>query len=192
MFCLAGAVWERSIAPSTRGLDRPVAIKVLRDGESGDEERFANEVRLLARFSHPNLVRVLDAGEFGRRGYLVMELIEGATLAQRLSTGPLSDRETAHIGAGIADALGYVHAHGIIHRDIKPANVLLDTNGGAHLADFGIARLLDTTGFTMTGMMLGTPAYLAPEQVEGREIGPAADVYSLGLVLYECLSGHRA
>ena len=173
-------------------LNRPVAVKVLRDAEGADAARFETEVQMLARFVHPNLVRLLDAGDLDRRPFLVMDLVAGPTLAQRLSVGRLSSAETVTVGSGIAAALAYVHAAGIVHRDIKPANVLLDETGTAHLADFGIARLIDTTGLTATGLTLGTPAYLAPEQVQGGAIGPAADVYALGLVLIECLSGRRA
>jgi len=173
-------------------LDRPVAVKVLVQVAGADEVRFHAEVRTLARLAHPNLVRLLDAGEADGRLYLVMELIEGETLAARLARGALGENETARIGAGVAAALAYVHAAGIIHRDVKPANILLDGDGRAHLADFGIARLVDTTGLTATGLALGTPAYLAPEQVQGGDVGPAADLYALGLVLIECLSGRRA
>ena len=173
-------------------LDRPVAIKLLRNADGGDDERFAAEVRLLARFAHPNLVRILDAGEIDDRPFLVMELIEGSTLARRVADGPLPPGEVASIGAGIAAALGQVHAEGIVHRDVKPANVLLDRAGTPFLADFGIARLVDTTGLTATGLLLGTPAYLAPEQVQGAGVGPPTDVYALGLTLLESLTGRRS
>ncbi len=172
-------------------LDRHVAIKMLADAPGADERRFQAEVRTLARFSHPNLVRILDAGDVDGRLYLVMDLIEGTTLAERLHDGPLDHNEVVAIGASIASALAYVHGEGIVHRDIKPANILLDARGGAYLADFGIARLVNTTGMTATGLLLGTPAYLAPEQVRGEDIGAPADVFALGLVLIECLSGER-
>ncbi len=173
-------------------LDRRVAIKILRGNDVTDARRFSAEIHILARLVHPSLVRILDAGDLDGRAYLVMDLIEGPNLAQRLAAGPLSGRESAQLGASIASALAHVHDAGIIHRDVKPANVLIDQSGGAHLADFGIARLADTTGMTVVGLTLGTPAYLAPEQVDGTAVGASADVYTLGLVLIECLSGHRA
>jgi eukaryotic-like serine/threonine-protein kinase len=173
-------------------LDRLVAVKVLRDTAGADDARFQAEVRTLARFVHPNLVRLLDAGEYHGEPYLVMDLVEGPTLAQRQSSGRLSQAEVANVAVGIASALAYVHTAGIVHRDVKPANVLLDRDGVAHLADFGIARLVDTTGLTAAGSAVGTPAYLAPEQVQGLAVTAAADVYALGLVLLECLTGRRA
>jgi serine/threonine protein kinase len=183
-----GAVYR---ALDTR-LDRAVAVKLLSGAPGADEQRFRAEVRTLARFVHPNLVRLLDAGEADGQLFLVMDLVEGTTLASRLSQGALSEEETAKVGTGVATALAYVHREGIVHRDVKPANILLDREGTAHLADFGIARLVDTTGMTATGLTLGTPGYLAPEQVQGATIGPPADVYALGLVLIECLTGQRA
>lgn len=173
-------------------LNRYIAIKVLGGTEGGDVRRFAGEINMLARLVHPNLVRILDAGDLDGRAYLVMDLVDGQNLAQRLRAGPLAGEETAEIGVGVASALAYVHDAGIIHRDVKPANILIDRGGGVHLGDFGIARLADTTGMTVTGLTHGTPAYLAPEQIEGAVLGPSTDVYALGLVLVECLSGRRA
>jgi eukaryotic-like serine/threonine-protein kinase len=173
-------------------LGRPVAVKLIVESEAADEERFRAEVRTLAQLSHPNLVRLLDAGISAGRLFFVMELIEGSTLGTRLQEGPLSTDEAAVLGSGVASALAYVHRAGIVHRDIKPANILIDRDGAPHLADFGIARLVDSTGMTASGLALGTPAYLAPEQVQGDRIGPEADVYALGLVLVECITGARA
>lgn len=172
-------------------LDRAVAVKVLADAPGADDERFRVEVRMLARLAHPNLVRVLDAGEVEGRLYLVMELVEGTTLARRIPLAPLSPDEVVSVGAAVGAALSYVHAEGIVHRDVKPANILLDERS-AYLADFGISRLVDSTGMTATGLLLGTPAYLAPEQLTGKAVGPPADVFALGLVLLEALTGRRA
>lgn len=183
-----GAVYR---ATDTR-LGREVAIKVLLDNPGSDRSRFAAEVRTLARFSHPNLVSVLDVALLDGRPCLVMELIDGPNLAEHLRDGPIALPAVATIGAGVASALDYVHSAGIVHRDVKPANVLLDSRWQPHLADFGIARLVDISTMTATGMTLGTLAYLAPEQVLSASVGPAADMYSLGLVLLECLTGTRA
>ena len=124
------------------------------------------------------------------RPFIVTDLVEGPTLAERLEVGPLDPDEVLRIGARLADALAHVHRAGIVHRDLKPANVLLGADG-PRLADFGIARALDGTAVTGTGYVVGTAAYLAPEQVRGEWVGPEADVYALGLVLLESLTGRR-
>lgn len=176
-------------------LDREVAVKVFRDGVDlpGGDLRRAAEVRTLARLAHPHLVTLYDAGrddEAGPFGYLVTELIEGQTLAQRI---PLPPERVAALGAQLADALSYVHERGIVHRDLKPANVLLDpTATTAKLADFGVVRLAEGSSLTAHGTTLGTPNYLSPEQASGGPIGAASDVYSLGLVLIEALTGAKA
>jgi serine/threonine protein kinase len=136
---------------------------------------------------------VLDAGITAERPYLVMELVEGQTLSQLCAGTPLPPARVAAIGAQLGDALAYAHAEGVVHRDVKPGNVLVGPQDRVKLADFGIARLIgDTVRHTRTGHAIGTAAYLAPEQVQGSEITTAADVYSLGLVLLEALTGARA
>ncbi|MFC7617470.1 serine/threonine-protein kinase [Actinokineospora soli] len=138
----------------------------------------------------PSLVRVYDAAPDHEPPYLVMQLIDGPTLRRRIDTGGALDLPTAaRIGTRLADALACVHAHGIIHRDVKPANVLLDRDGGCYLTDFGIARALGSARLTSKGHCVGTAAYLAPEQVRGEPVGPAADIYALGLMLLECVTG---
>ncbi|WP_435769011.1 serine/threonine-protein kinase [Nocardioides sp. SYSU DS0651] len=177
-----------------RVLDRSVAVKILRDRTASEAERdrFTAEARTLAALSHPNLVTVLDAGSSDDRPYLVMELVVGPTLAQ--CTGePMPIAETCAIAQQVADALAYAHDRKVVHRDVKPANVLLGPDGRVWLADFGIARLVDDAAHhTRTGMTIGSPAYLSPEQVRGETVTPAADVYSLGLVILEMLTGQRA
>ena len=176
-------------------LHRPVAIKVLRDtaDNESDRRRFTAEATTLARLNHVNLVMVLDAGIDAEQPFLVMELVDGPTLGTSSQDGPLPVERVGQIGAQMADALAYAHREGVVHRDVKPGNVLLGSDGRARLADFGIARLIgDTVRHTKTGHAIGTPAYLSPEQVLGNEVTPAADVYSLGLVLLEALTGERA
>jgi eukaryotic-like serine/threonine-protein kinase len=170
-------------------LEREVAVKVLRDVEH--ERRFATEARTLAGLQHPNLVRLLDAGTDNGDAFLVLELLGGATLRELLGCGPLDPARVIRIGSETAAALDYIHRRGIVHRDVKPSNLMLDEHGSVRLADFGIARLLGGTALTTTQQPIGTMAYIAPEQLEGGAIGPPADVYSLGLVLIECLTGRR-
>ncbi|MDN3937753.1 serine/threonine-protein kinase [Arthrobacter sp. YD4] len=182
-------------------LGRDVALKLFAPQASDADElrRQQAEIELLATLNHPSLVTLFDAGTDTRvpgepRPFLTMELVDGQDLRTRIRHSPLSLDEVAVIGAGLADALAYVHSLGIIHRDLKPANVLLvRTRPGEplrpKLTDFGIARIADGTRLTATGTMVGTAAYLSPEQARGADMGPASDIYSLGLVLLECIKG---
>jgi hypothetical protein len=176
-----------------RTLGRRVALKVFRSGAGADRARFDAEALLLASLDHPGLVRIYDAGEHDGAAFVVLELIEGDTLREVLAAeGPMSGDRLAGLGASVADALAYVHGRGVVHRDVSPSNILLDATGTPRLADFGIARLVDTTRVTAEATTLGTAAYMAPEQVQGHDVGPPADVYALGLVLLEAISGRRA
>jgi serine/threonine-protein kinase len=163
-------------------MGRRVALKVLATHLAGDPEfrtRFLREARIAASLSHPNLVRVYDIAEHDGLPSIVMELAEGGTL----EGGRLASAE----GAQVAEGLAYAHAHGVVHRDLKPGNLLRTTDGVVKIADFGIARAAEETRVTQIGTVLGTLRYLAPEQAEGRDVGPEADVYSLGVVLEELL-----
>ncbi|MFF4652075.1 serine/threonine-protein kinase [Streptomyces sp. NPDC001380] len=173
-------------------LGRPVALKVFRP-ECGPEAgaRFAGEARLLARLDHPGLVTVYDYGHCDGRSHLALELVEGRSLRDVLRDGPLPPADVAPFGAALARALAHVHARGVVHRDVKPANVLVDREGSPRLADFGVSRLVDGGGMTATNKVVGTAAYLAPEQVRGLGACTASDVYALGLLLLECLTGRR-
>lgn len=182
-------------------LGRTVAVKVMRPG--GDvaraPERVRNEVTLLAAVHHPSLVTLLDARIDDAAGsYIVMEYVDGPSLAQRLRGGPLTEVEAATLAQDIASGLDAVHSAGVVHRDLTPSNILLASSAlsrapfHAKLADFGVAFLIDSTRLTTPGMVVGTAAYLAPEQVRGDAAAPPADIYALGLVLLESLTGERA
>ncbi|MET7685900.1 protein kinase [Streptomyces sp. NPDC005423] len=191
---LDGLLGSGGAADVHRGFDlrlrRPVAVKVFRSDTGGDVgENVHAEAVILARLTHPGLVTVYDAGQHDGRVFLVLQLIEGTTLKDRIADGPLSFRATAALGAELAQALTHAHEAKIVHRDVKPSNILLDASQHPYLTDFGISRLLDATTRTATGTLTGTAAYLSPEQVLGKPVGRPADVYALGLVLLECLTG---
>lgn len=174
-----------------RKLGRDVAIKLFLHGVvEADERRRAQEIRILSQLQHPGLVTLHEAGTYDGHPFLAMRLVEGPNLADRILSGPLFPAEVTQLGIQLATALAYVHDRGITHRDLKPANVLLGPDGPL-ISDFGIAQALDATRVTLTGMVVGTAAYMAPEQVLSTHVGPPADVYSLGLVLLECLTGSR-
>jgi predicted Ser/Thr protein kinase len=175
-------------------LERYVALKVLHEQYSKDEdfvERFKREARSVAQLQHPNIVTVIDRGEQDGRQYIVFEYVEGENLKELVvRRGRLEVREALEIAIEVARALGFAHEHGLVHRDVKPQNVLLNGDGRAKVTDFGIARSLDVEqGVTQTGTVLGTSNYIAPEQASGKHVDQHSDVYSLGVVLYEMLTG---
>ena len=190
-----GEVWEAS---DTR-LGRSVAVKVLRPELTDDPEflhRFRIEARTVASLDHSGIAGVHDYGEDegpnGRRtAWLVMELVRGEPLSTLIARGPISTDETLRIVEEAAWALQAAHERGFVHRDVKPGNILVRTDGMVKLTDFGIAKAADAVPVTRSGMVMGTAHYIAPEQASGAEAGPAGDVYSLGIVGYECLAGHR-
>ncbi|WP_430647162.1 serine/threonine-protein kinase [Agromyces sp. GXS1127] len=182
-------------------LGRRVAVKVFTASTEGidDADRRRSETALLASLTHPALVTLYDAAKdpASRREFLVMELVEGEDLRKVLERGPIGRRDAARMLADLAEGLHVIHSRGIVHRDVKPANVLLapahlpTRRWNAKLADFGIARLLDESRLTATGRIIGTPGYLSPEQVRGEAVGSSADVYALGLLVLESLTGRQ-
>lgn len=184
------AIVYRANQPS---LGRQVAIKVLSPELARDKvfrERFLREARTIAQLAHPNILPVYDSGQDPETGalYFVMQLVEGGALSQRLGQ-PMEVEAAVRITAQIARALDYAHKRGLIHRDVKPANVLLTPDGHPLLSDFGIARMMDGTHLTQTGVSLGTPAYMSPEQARGGLVDHRTDIYALGVMIYEMLSG---
>jgi serine/threonine kinase PknH len=169
-----------------------VALKVASPDLAADEtyrRRFERESRIASSLVHPNLVAVVEAGEAEGRPFLASQLVEGRTLAERISEGPLDDAEAVRVVSQVAAALDVLHERDLVHRDVKPANVLLARGGEAMLADFGLARGADDTVLTQRGRVSGTVDYLAPERIRGAPATPASDVYGLGCLAYECLSG---
>ncbi|MBN1174758.1 MAG: serine/threonine protein kinase [Micromonosporaceae bacterium] len=177
-------------------LGRPVAVKLLRADippVGGCSEIVRTEARAAARMAHPNVARVYDLGQARLRSgaqvaYLVMELLEGQTLATHLAAGPLGWPTTARVCADVAAGLSASHARGIVHRDVKPTNIMI-TSFGAKVFDFGLAVIVGQPEALTRGCVVGTPAYVAPERLRGRAAVPASDVYGLGLVMYRCLAG---
>ena len=190
-----GEVWEAS----DKLLGRSVAVKILRPELSGDPEflhRFRIEARTVASLDHHGIAAVHDYGESegpaGRAtAYLVMELVRGEPLSTHIARGPIEVNETLRLLEEAAWALQAAHERGFVHRDVKPGNILVRTDGVVKLTDFGIAKAADAVPVTRSGMVMGTAHYIAPEQASGAEAGPAGDVYSLGIVGFECLVGHR-
>ncbi|MDX6448729.1 MAG: eukaryotic-like serine/threonine-protein kinase [Gaiellaceae bacterium] len=169
-------------------LDRPVALKLL--APNADRQRFEREARAAAALSHPNINQLFDFGEVEGRPYMVLEFLPGGTLEdQLLDDRPLPDEQTGRIARDLAAGLADAHAHGLIHRDLKPSNVLFDSEGRAKIADFGIAHMGDGGTLTEAGTVLGTAAYISPEQAAGEPAGPASDVYSFGVILFRMLTG---
>ncbi|MBI3183856.1 MAG: serine/threonine protein kinase [Myxococcales bacterium] len=175
-------------------LQREVAIKELLPEASKDKEalsRFRREALALAGFRHQNIVTLYDLVEKNGGLYMVMELVDGPTLSELLKDGPLPADVVAVIGAKLASALDHAHFNRIIHRDLKPSNVMLARSGEVKLTDFGIAKDEELDALTRQGMAIGTPSYMSPEQVIGGKLDPRTDLFSLGVVLYECMSGAR-
>ncbi|MEP7346467.1 MAG: serine/threonine-protein kinase, partial [Gemmatimonadaceae bacterium] len=176
-------------------LNRTVAVKVMSESIARDSElrdRFMREAQAAGSLQHPNVVTIFDFGEFEGHLYIAMEFVVGVDLEELLAKGPqLTLDQKLGIAIDVLLGLAYAHKHGVVHRDIKPANIRLTEDGRAKIMDFGVAHL-DSAKMTRTGVMLGTPNYMAPEQVVGQPVGPATDIFSLGAVLYEMLTGKKA
>jgi serine/threonine protein kinase len=176
-----------------RLLERTVALKILHEQFTRADdyvERFRREARAVAQLAHPNIVTVIDRGEQDGRQFIVFEYVDGMNLKELMTQeGPLSPREAIELALQVARGLSFAHESGLVHRDVKPQNVLLDADGRAKVTDFGIAHAVDVDGMTITGTIMGTSNYIAPEQARGQPVDEQTDVYSLGCVLYELLAG---
>ena len=176
-----------------RLLERTVALKILHEQFMRDDdyvERFRREARAVAQLAHPNIVTVIDRGEQDGRQFIVFEYVDGMNLKELMTQeGAMSPREAIELALQVARGLSFAHESGLVHRDVKPQNVLLDADGRAKVTDFGIAHAIDVDGMTITGTIMGTSNYIAPEQARGQPVDEQTDVYSLGCVLYELLAG---
>jgi serine/threonine protein kinase len=177
-------------------LDRIVALKTIiiandADGAAEYRKRFFLEAKAAGKLTHPNVVTTFDCGDHDGMAYLAMELVEGTDLRTRLTSDGVSPLEAVDIVRQVAEGLAYAHERGVVHRDIKPANIMIDGKGRAKLMDFGLARVRLADHKTTTGMVLGTPRYMSPEQIAGEPVDARSDIFSLGIVLYEALTGTR-
>ncbi len=177
-------------------IDREVALKVLRKDRLTDDEfaqRFFKEAKAIGRLSHPNIVTVYDVGQDHGTIYIAMEFLEGMPLDEAIRDDNLQITEIGSIGAQIAEALDYAHRKGVIHRDIKPSNIILNSNGRIKITDFGVAQIEDllTLHQTQAGAIIGTPVYMPPEQINGQSVDGRSDLYALGVILYELLTGAK-
>ena len=177
-------------------LDRSVALKTIMldkdaDGRAEYQKRFMVEAKAAGKLTHPNIVTVYDFGETDGVAYMAMELVEGTDLRKRVQQGALPAVEAVEIGCQVAEGLAFAHGRGIVHRDIKPANIMLPDRGAAKIMDFGLARMRVADHKTSTGIVLGTPRYMSPEQITGQPVDQRSDIFSLGIVLWEMLTGKR-
>ena len=183
-----------------QSLHRVVALKMILAGrlaDTADVERFRREAQASGRLKHPNIVPVHEIGEYEGRHYFTMDFVDGCSLSDLIRESALAPRRAGKIVRTVAEAVQFAHEHGTLHRDLKPANILLDQDDTPHITDFGLAKVLDgidddsRSELTASGQILGTPSYMSPEQAEGKPnlVGPAADIYSLGAILYACLTG---
>ena len=177
-------------------LNRMVAIKTINTEEAGHEgmaeyeARFYTEAKAAGGLNHPNIIIIYDIGKSGHLVYMAMEYIEGRELRELLAQGqPLAAVQAVDVAAQVAEGLAYAHQHQVVHRDIKPANIMITPDGRAKIADFGIARMRSSETRTQTGVILGSPKYISPEQVVGKRADHRSDIFSLGIILYECLTG---
>jgi predicted Ser/Thr protein kinase len=199
MLCLGRGAWGVVYLARDRVIDRTVALKIIEFASALSPEvreemvtRSGREARAAGALNHPNIVTIHDAGSADNDSafFIVMEYVEGETLSRRLQNGPLHSRDAVRIGTEIADALEYAHRMGVIHRDVKPANILIRKDGVSKIADFGVARM-ESSELTLTGQWVGSPAYMSPEQAQGRPVDSRSDIFALGVVIYEMVTGVR-
>ena len=174
-------------------LDRDVALKQLSNRVSRDRDviaRFKQEAKALARLSHPNIVQVYDFFQEGDQGFIAMELVKGQNLADYMhDQGDMPTGKTVQLATQMAEALAYAHKRGVVHRDFKPANVILSMEGDAKITDFGLAKIAQSSVHTQVGSFIGSPAYMSPEQAQGKMVNAHSDIYAFGVAMYEMLSG---